>query len=187
MIDDLNCLVFLHPSRTGGTSVEAAIMNRRISLNPDLPSSAFQAAGLRYFGRVENLNTQHFTWDEMSDIPDYYRCFATVRCPYKRAASMLSYISEKFSSFEELVTSLKGRDNYRWVRPQTDYTHGQHSVDAIVRICDGEQVNRDTLERCVGQTIPHINSSPSLELSLKDKAFIRRMYARDFELLGYPV
>lgn len=184
MIDDLRRLVFLHASRTGGTSVESALFHGRgLEMCQPMKESLLYAAGLRFWGLVDGVETQHLTLEEMGGCPSHYTVFATVRHPYARAASMLSFMApERHGSLEQMVLAKRGGPQNNWVASQTFVTRG---AEVFVRLCDGESAHRVWLEEKLEGTIPHINSRPKLIINEEDRSFARRYYAEDFERFGY--
>lgn len=170
MIDDFRKVVYFHPTRTGGSSVELMLSNGRCALIHE-QQHLLPSFGFRFWGG----SSQHYTRTEMGEVPEGYTAFATVRNPYHRAASIKAYNGG--GSLMDILS--------RWPNNailQTEYATGVHYV---VRMCDGESANLAWLEQMTGQKLVHTNGRPPQKLTKEEVDFVRRHYGSDFEHLGY--
>lgn len=185
MIDHNRKLVLLHPSRTGGTSVENMLGFDIYAIGRLNDPQLNLRLSVAQYGDEPALQHRDLTKHE---IPIGYRTVTTVRDPYKRAASMLSYMN-KYKTIEELVMTLP--KSYAWTIPQHMYTHidGVLRVSDILRICDGECIGwSDFSKRYWLPDIPiKRNSRATVILTEQDRSFVRDFYRKDFELLGYNI
>ncbi|KPA92506.1 sulfotransferase family 2 domain-containing protein [Pseudomonas sp. RHF3.3-3] len=140
--------------------------------------------------------------------------FAFVREPLERAYSAFAFLRgnepcRRDMSAHNLVSSYRDFDDfvYRWLHPenvrkqlhfapQTDFlvgSLGHLELDFIGRQEHLEQDFRSVCERIgIASTLPHLNHSrqrrvePVKEFcSVRTRRLVRRVYQRDYELLGY--
>lgn len=187
MIDHKLKVVFMHPCRTGGATIESVL---------GLPTNRKQNGDTSRYQFISHDPTlgymQHARYMEMEKyIPSTYYKIATVRNPYNRVLGMIRYT--KMPSFRALVDFCEKSVNMRnFVLPQHMYTHknGVCVVDDIIRICDGERVGLDALQEKTGLVIDIPEYQPTVntyEFSSDDISLIQKMYADDFRLLGYDI
>ncbi len=205
--DTLN-LVYLHPSRTGGTQIEDIICgNIGIRKGP-----AGQPDTELMFGRHPRQygNLQHLTLAEMSCLTTAelgtYSILCSIRNPISRFVSAYYYIgcNQNYARPGELLAGLSVKTVQHFL-PQTQYTH-QNGTAIYSYLIRQEQYRQDLQKFCETfdfQCIVHekfnTSGNPAYnpfkdrnEIDLFHSFFVReerqlfyRLYQEDFHLL-YP-
>jgi hypothetical protein len=200
--------IFLHPGKTGGTSIERLLDGE--VLDP------FVAHPSRLFGwdASEGVYLQHATAEATrarvgTTVFERYYKLSVVRNPFSRIVSVFHYQHQRhmrrFGSFEGFVSALPAQLEEPVARagnhisPQHLYTHlGDEPI------CDHVAIFED-LERSLepaisdlglhGARLGHVaspyepgrRSVPDSFGSREVADVVRRSYARDFEIYGYPL
>lgn len=199
--------IFFHVPRTGGTSVE-----QMLAEGP-LDASVPDRARLWGWDPEEAFNLHHATCATTVRLAgralfDAYFKFAVVRNPFTRMVSTYYY---QFNRYERAYGSFKGylqalpelvetplRRKGHHETPQREFTHlgGEQAVDAILRFEDLPgciDVIRARLG--VAAPLPDVNKTRYPSVTRKPTAghydaegvdLVRRVYADDFALFGYP-
>ena len=173
MIDDIRKLVLLHPTRTGGTSVETMLSDGRVRLSHNIDDRLLEH-GFRFFGGRK----QHFRKMEMGEWPPDYIAFVTVRNPFCRAASIKAYNLPN-KSVEENIRIFSNNGIL-----QAEYTC---DAQYMVRMCDGERENVDWLESVTSRKLVHVNARPPQLLTQMDIDFVRKYFEEDFKYFAYDI
>lgn len=199
--------LFFHIPRTGGTSVEQMFAGG--PLNPGV----VDRERLWGWDPTEHFNLHHATIETTlrligeAHFAELYK-FAVVRDPFARMVSIYAYnyyqYREKYQNFKAYVLALPHIVKFGHCRkghhetPQHHFTHraGKQAVDTLLRF-EALPDCMDEVRTRLGITAPlrRTNKSPRPELSSVTPALhyddemiavMQRVYAGDFELLGYP-
>lgn len=205
MISHAHKAIFVHIPKTAGQSVEQAFLDdlglswdQRSPLvlrHNDDPANGPSALAHLYaeeYVRLGHIDQAAF---------DGYTKFAVVRNPYDRLLSEYRYRSFRqtgpFWWFLRRPWRSDFSDRARHMVPQTRYlldADGNCLVDRIVRFEDIEAGMAEVFRDVFGapRPLPRRNTShraarrmSRADLSPRDRARIREMYARDFAYLGY--
>lgn len=188
-------MLYLHPSKTGGTSVENCLMNFELKTkNYD----SLKRDQLILYGLCGRRNMMHWHYHKLVNIFPFLKewpSFATVRHPYERVISEWRY--QRSGNKNGTSTAHKKDDinlgirsgsikkckwAYHWM-PQSAYI-GPNTK--LVRL---ENIDEDwrSLGLGVGD-LEHLNASPPsrpYELTDESKQIIQNEFPDDFEELGY--
>lgn len=211
MIDLKNKIIFIHIPKTAGTSVESYFLRIR-----GLHYRNRAALGIFTNGsKASDLErgNQHCSLSMIEQyyfgghIPEDYRIFTIVRCPYKRFWSEWSsrklpppnrFPLSFYLSARTLVALAKRenpalKDLNSHMRPQYKYLEGQ--AEGRVRVLRFENLNADFVSMQKEWGLPETpltkenSSKRSGEPSAKDRAlgdrFVEEHYDGDFSKFGY--
>lgn len=200
-------ILFIHIPKTGGTSVERAIMRSF----PDLFDLSSEAM---YYNNLCPAEYRRYCLDGRSHkpisyfrkFPEYQACFkfAFVRNPYDTLLSHYKYVQylpargRHYRDFGHLIEWLEsGRDEmiYRsenpyHLFPQSDFIGDGSELDFVGR-CENLRDDFGIVAKKLGlrvRTLERMNQTPSKpgrEIMTPYLDFINAYYARDFELFGY--
>ena len=188
-------ILYLHPSKTGGTSVENCLLNHELNTkDPDsLSRDQFIFYGLCYHRDMMHWN-YHRLVNELPFLKGWFS-FATIRHPYDRVISEWKYQmkgnrkgTSKFHKTGDINGALKNgaikrhKYEYHWM-PQAAY------IGPDTKILKLENIEEDwrNLDLGIGD-LEHLNASNasrSYELSDESKQIIQDAFPNDFEELGY--
>ena len=188
-------ILYLHPSKTGGTSVENCLLNHELNLKGHDSLSRDQ---LIFYGLCHQRNMMHWNYHKLVNELPFLKgwfSFATVRHPYERVISEWKYqqSGEREGSSEahekdDINLAIRSgsikkcRWAYHWM-PQAFY------IGPDTEILRLENIEEDwrNLNLGVGD-LGHFNaskSSGSYELTDESKQIIQDAFPNDFEELGY--
>ena len=189
-------IVFIHIPKAAGSSVEALFKEQGWSLG--------------FYQRIKDRDAiahQHYTYSDLkSHIPDIddLCSFAIVRDPFDRIISEWVYQSERmrtsdleFNDFVRHVDCSLQLDRTYWDnhwRPQTDFI--DEKMNLVIKM---EKMNEVLLpflndnEIIVNPMMPHTNRRKKrkrsagrvLSVNAESRDRILRIYARDYDELGY--
>lgn len=197
-------LVYLHPSKTAGTSVEIALLSDATGLSKEQlwqrgrpVRENFTRELSATYGCWDSRSTQHLPYRQLFEAYPQareWRKVVTVRHPYARAISEFRYQMEgnrggphpfyrRFDINSAVLSGLIWTNCYMWhATPQSEY------LGPGVEIMRQETLDEDW-QRVIGFcALPRENvaaKGPPLRLSDEAKEVIARKYAEDFRLLGY--
>ncbi len=167
-----NDFVFLHPTKTGGTSVLEALMTKYSVYKNHLPINSGVLC------RKKN-NKNVFV-------------FSICRNPYDRVLSMFNFFEiAKNMKFDEFLIYLeKMRDNNIFYYPQYKYIqYKDFKVDDVIRLeqmsDDWERVINGVLKISVKELHVNRETQRKKNLTNNEKSTIYNLYKKDFEVLGY--
>ncbi len=164
--------IFLHPTKTGGTSVASALK--------------------QYSGSKCHLPINGFTVNKKKSYKNAL-VFATCRNPYDRVLSMYNYFGFlKGTSFDDFLKMLK-KNHLRNVPlyPQHLYVErGAFKVDELIRIESFEEDWKRVINGKLKITRSVIKENVTgnkrkIELLSSEKEIIYKIYEKDFKLLKY--
>lgn len=188
-------ILYLHPSKTGGTSVENCLLN--FELNTKDPDSLSRDQFI-FYGLCHQRNMMHWDYHKLVDGLPFLKgwlSFVTVRHPYERVISEWKYqqrgerngtsVAHKRDDINLGIRSgsiKKCKWPYHWM-PQAAY------IGPDTKIIRLENIEEDwrNLDLGVGN-LEHLNASESLksyELTDESKQIIQDSFPNDFEELGY--
>jgi hypothetical protein len=196
MIDISQRRIFLHPSKTGGTSLEVALMKRALGLPAE---DKLDNKAVRLFDIWDRRSKQHWPLDKILKVYPFlvrWKKFATIRHPYDRVISEFKYQIRGNRNYNvpgsywdacdingALTSGALWKAAWAW--------HGMPQVKYLsddVEIIRYENFRKD-VERVTGlKELPHLMKSPdglSFELSDEAKDCIQSRFSDDFETLGY--
>ena len=199
--------IFFHVPRTGGTSVE-----QMLAKGP-LDASVMDRERLWGMDREAGFNLHHATCATTLQLIgrerfDAWYKFAVVRDPFFRMVSFYYYnfndYRRRFGDFKGYLQALpdlmarRGNKQGHHETPQRDFTHvdGQQVVDTILRF-EALPGCIDAVRERLGVTeaLPDVNKTRYPSVRRKPTAahydaetvdLVRRAYADDFALFGYP-
>lgn len=191
MIDQRRELIYLHPSKTGGTSIESAflkdLMGRDTEKNKAAPL-------LFLYSRKAN---QHWPLQKLIEVLPFtkgWRKIASVRHPYTRVISEFRYqLAGKRSQSSHRCYSQKDIDlaiksGQIWKNSYAYHNMPQYKyVAEDVELIRFENLESD-FKRLTGLSeLPHIQKGSDFhpELSEQSKEIIYKRYKEDFDVLGY--
>lgn len=205
MISHKHKVIFVHVPKTAGQSVEQAFLDdlgldwnqrRGLLLRPN-SDPAKGPVRLAHLYADEYVRLGHIG---QAEFDSYYK-FAVVRNPYERLLSEYRYRTFRqtgpFWWFLRRPWHSEFSDQVRHMVPQTRYllnADGKCLVDRIVRFENIEAEMAEVFRDIFGEPrpLPRRNTSHRQErrmgredLSVGDRARIRKMYQRDFAYLGY--
>lgn len=196
-------IIFFHPGKTGGTSIEHTLKD--IYLDKDLKLDANNARKDIMFGidREIHIYLQHACirlYDNLGIKFKEYKTIATVRRPYERILSCYYYNgkSKKFT-FEEFVTTnlevcLALNERYQYAvshfAPQHYYTHyNDYVVDNIIKL---ENFKDDCAKAGLDVKYHHSKTKGTMRFknymdayTQKTKDIVYNLYKEDFDKYGY--
>lgn len=186
-------LVYLHPSKTAGTSVEQSLMAHVTGFPADdLPHRLGPL-----FACWDSQSTQHLPYRQMLDAYPFvagWRKIVTVRHPYTRMISEFKYhlagncVDRRRPAYSErdinraVINGLLWNNCFTW--------HGQPQVNYLgpdVEILRFESLAADW-QRLIGFCpLNHANRSDDQQFELSDRAkeVIQQRFEQDFAQLGY--
>lgn len=202
-------IIYLHPGKTGGTTVENILIEHFQPSRSIVSDDVYMERCM--IGFIGKRQLYHLAIPEAIrhlttvyprlELAACYK-FATVRNPYTRTYSAYTYNTRLSSMYtfsewvmEKLEKNVERYDRLQipnWFRSQHTYTHlnGELFVDDI---CKMETFERD-ITRIFNKLgirdvkVPHINRrdyDKTAPYTDEMREVIRRVYAKDFELLGY--
>jgi len=200
-------IIFLHPNKTGGTSVEHTLCKKYlqdIDLNLLIIHKKTDRDIMFGFDRELKLFLQHAclrTYKKLSIPFNKYNTFTTVRNPYTRILSLYFYsgFSRKIT-FPEFVNqevpkrlqhNITGGYAKNMFSPQHYYTHlDSFSVNNIIH---QENLNEECLEMLDLQikfyyaktAISDTFKEPMEAYDSQSKKIVYNLYKEDFDLYGY--
>ena len=191
MIDQLRKLIYLHPSKTGGTSIEAAFLNDLIG-----GGGSRRAAASLLFLYSEQSN-QHWPLEKLTKALPFtkdWRKVASVRHPYTRVISEFRYQlagqrkKSKHRCYNDKNIDLAIKSGKIWDNSYAYHNMPQHKyVAEDVELIRFENLE-DDFKRLTGLSdLPHAQKGSDFrpELSEQSKEIIYKRYKKDFDVLGY--
>ena len=187
-------LLFVHVSRTGGTSATKLLL--------------WQKGSQKFLGKHARATTikkamhekgEDNVWENMTRV-------AVVRNPYDRAVSAHHYIQErKVSPAHRLLRGKPFIETLKWWRKQpwyeidlvgmlTDFTCDQEGSLLVNRILRFEKIGQEWKKMCRGLGLRgqllHINQSQRKQnyrsyYDVESRKLADEMFARDCEMFGY--
>ena len=195
--------IFVHIPKTGGTSVEQALGIGKID------HDAMRSHDIEIFDKI-SYAPQHFTASMLKEHEkikehwfDYYR-FSIVRNPYERVLSEFfwhKYGTSKLVRFNHMLFKEFLNNYFEAIDtdhkiPQTSFIYDENHelmVDKVFRFEEIKEIG-EYLSKELGTIvkIPKIQTSGNKKrylenLDADDKHIIQAIYAKDFELLRYPL
>lgn len=205
----LGKILFIHIPRTGGTHFEKLLGFKGHDAPPRCGSKDYPVNYKEIMGwdRDSGLMLQHATYLETIKHKFYdpnkekLKTVSITRDPYQRAVSLFEYFGgdKKWGAFSEFLKLLSS-DLYSeyFYYPQQKYlSHkGELAVDNLIRFENyQEDMERFSNENDLNLQVT-FNSEMQKEKTEKNlkkyyanseyAKIVERVYARDFELLGYP-
>ena len=187
-------LVYLHPSKTAGTSVEISLMSSLTGLAPEQLTPRIA----QLFGCWDSTSTQHWPYAKMLEAYPFIRNWkkiVTLRHPYARAISEFKYqlagncIKPGLDVYRRRDIDAAVKSGVLWSNGFA--WHGQPQFNYLgpdVQILRFEHLAEDW-DRVVGigklVTANKSNSQLEFELAPESKAAIQRRFPKDFEDIGY--
>lgn len=187
-------LLYLHPSKTAGTSVETALMSHVTGL----PAEELTPRIAQLYGCWDGISTQHFPMSWMLDrypFVRHWRKIVTVRHPYTRTISEFKYQLAGFRGKLQhpayaardinlaLTSGILWKNCFAW--------HGQPQCNYLaedVQILRYETLAEDW-ERVIGFCpLPRVNVSldaQQFELTDAGRHAVLERFPNDFYPLGY--
>ena len=127
MISHRYKFIFIHIPKTGGTSIESALLDKSCELLSN-----------QWDSKVHHTPLNHLTLQEMVDyefidqaIIDSYFKFCFVRNPWDRAVSEVAYLGSYFEGADlkqKLLNMLNCHSYGNHIRPQIDFIDTNHQV-----------------------------------------------------------
>ena len=183
-------LLFVHIPKTGGTSIESQM-------------GALNKKGCGY-GITKGKAMQHYTVNECREhfpITDDYWSFSIVRDPYTRFVSDYHWnkghckcksVDEFLCLAERVVKGDLYSENvyYDHFMPQHKFlcdVSGNVLVDRVFRFEIFKDISSEPRLKIINtNTKRNKGSSNKIQLNEEQKSRVRQLYAKDFELFGYP-
>ena len=191
MIDQRRELIYLHPSKTGGTSIEQAFVNDLIG-----GGGRRRGAALLLFLYSEQSN-QHWPLEKLTKALPFtkdWRKVASVRHPYTRVISEFRYqlLGHRRTSqhicYKNKDIDLALKSGQIWANGEAYHGMPQHKyVAEDVELIRFENLE-DDFKRLTGLSeLPHTQKGSDFhpELSEQSKEIIYKRYKDDFDVLGY--
>lgn len=173
-------LVLLHPCRTGGTSLEHAIAAKVGQRLLNHGNDASEKADVEHWGARSGIPMPQCLPPPFHPIPEGYSVFLPVRCPYKRAASMLSFLG--MNNMDDLFRHCTASGLEHFPLPQHRYWTWQAE---IIKVCDGADLG--PVEDALGVRLEKLNASGQRGLTPRDREIVREVYYRDFTMFGFDL
>lgn len=193
MISHQKKIIFIHIPKTGGTSIEDALVDETSECKKDMWDERIRTTPLNH------LTMQEMLAGEFIDLPtakSYFK-FCVVRNPWSRVVSEISYTPSLFAgdTFSEKVASLceiKNHGNH--MRPQVDFVRNQYGIemDMIGRF---ESLEANFKRACTAIGLPstiqlqHKNKSNHNEYQSyyddQTRELVAVKYKEDIEAFGY--
>ena len=200
MIIESKKIIFLHPGKTGGTSIEHCLKNLYFK---NYPFSAKQGDEEIMFGYskkykiyLQHADLRFFKKYLKKNLNDY-KIITSVRNPYDRLVSCYFYNGKdnKFS-FEDFVCNhledhINASSNYtvNHFSPQINFLkYENYFVNKIIRL---ESFNNDcykcglNVKQNLSKTIKR-KKDYNIYYNNKTKDIVYQLYKEDFDLLNYP-
>ena len=191
MIDQLRKLIYLHPSKTGGTSIEKAFLRELTG----------GGSGERYAARLLFLysgdSSQHWPLKKLTKALPFtkdWRKVASVRHPYTRVISEFRYQlagkrkKSRHRCYNNKNIDLAIKSGQIWDNSYDYHNTPQHKyVAEDVELIRFENLE-DDFKRLTGLSkLPHTQKGSDFlpELSEQSKEIIYKRYKDDFDVLGY--
>jgi len=191
VIDQKRELIYLHPSKTGGTSIEAAFLNDLIGGG----GSRKAAASLLFL--YSGQSNQHWPLQKFIEVLPFtkdWRKVASVRHPYTRVISEFRYqlmghrLKSQHICYKNKNIDLAIKSGQIWDNSYTYHNTPQHKY-----VAEGVELIRfenleDDFKRLTGLSeLPHTQKGSDFhpELSEQSKEIIYKRYKKDFDVLGY--
>ena len=209
MISRERKLIFIHIPKCGGTSLEDLIWpDKRSRTESDLWMGIKYPFWRRVRNKYQTGGLQHLTASQVRQevgAEMFYACFrfAVIRDPLARLVSQYKYMSLRGDlrrylrmspedSFSTYLDKIERRQHVQWM-PQHMFLfddEGKPLVQEIHRLEDISKDMRDLSSRIgldavrlpLSNTTYHVTSPVVTE---EDRSRVHRMYAKDYELLGY--
>ena len=188
-------ILYLHPSKTGGTSVENCLLNFELGVKDPTALSRDQYI---FYGLCRHRDMMHWNYHKLvKDLPFLreWPSFATVRHPYDRVISEWKYQqrgerngSSEAHEKDDINLAIRSGSikkckwAYHWM-PQAAYV----GPDTKVLKLENIEEEWKKLNLGVGD-LGHLNASPSpkaYELTDESKQIIQDAFPDDFEQFGY--
>lgn len=180
----------LHPSKTGGTSLEHELIQREL---PESVGCQLTPPQKQMFAIWTSDERHHWPLGELLSAFPFlrdYRRVVTVRNPYDRITSEYRYqvqIAKKLDPIglnEAIVTGRLWDNAFAWHRcPQHRYW------DEKTEILHMDSLNADFAKTFGGELRRHKMKTSSIEESLSPEAkdIISKEFSRDFEVFGFSM
>ena len=196
MIDQFRKLIYLHPSKTGGTSIEKAFLRDLVGKETEVGKAApllflYSGSSNQHWPLQKLINTLPFTKD--------WRKIASVRHPYTRVISEFRYqlagkrkrsrcCKSKHKCYADKDINLAIRSKKIWENSFAYHNEPQYKyVSEDVELIRFENLE-DDFKRLTGLSdLPHEQKGADFrpELSEESKEIIYKRYRKDFDVLGY--
>lgn len=202
-------LIFIHIPKCGGTSLEDLIWpDKRGRTESDLWMGIKYPFWRRVRNKYQTGGLQHLTASQVRQevgADMFYACFrfAIVRDPLARLVSQYKYMSlredlrryirmSSEDSFSTYLDKIERRLHVQWM-PQYSFlleNDGTLLVQEIYRLEDisGDMRNFSSRIGLDVEKLPLSNTTHRVKspvVTEEDRSRVRRMYAKDYELLGY--
>lgn len=196
MIDQSRKLIYLHPSKTGGTSIEKAFLRDLIGRD----SGESKAAPLLFL--YSGNSNQHWPLQKIINALPFtkdWRKIASVRHPYTRVISEFRYqlagkrkksrgCVPKNNCYTNKDINLAIKSGKIWENSYAYHNEPQYKyVSEDVELIRFENLE-DDFKRLTGLSdLPHAQKGSDFrpELSEQSKEIIYKRYRKDFDVLGY--
>jgi len=190
MIDQLRKLIYLHPSKTGGTSIESAFLRDLTGRDTNK-----EVAPLLFI--YSTKANQHWPLKKLIEVLPFvkdWRKIASVRHPYTRVISEFRYqlagkrAESQHRCYNDKDIDLAIKSGQIWENSYSYHNMPQHKYVAEgVELIRFESLESD-FKRLTGiSELPHTQKGADFrpELSEQSKEIIYKRYKRDFDVLGY--
>lgn len=159
---DIN-LLFIHITKTSGTSVKKALRSKY---------QVEDIAGINKHHKTALLYSKELDINKIDTV-------TIVRNPYDRYKSYLNFTNNK---------DWFNNNNFHFLRPQYEYIYSKDGclVNDILKFEDRDQINN--YFKKYDLVIEHHNATDNIvyeDLTEEQIAFCNKMYKKDFELFNY--
>jgi len=194
MIDLTRNWVFLHPSKTGGSSVEVALMESALNTGSEVES---------VFGPLFAVwgpdGKQHWSYEKMVchfHFTAHWKKFATVRHPYTRVLSEFRYQlsgnrrkdgNQECYASADINAAIKSKTLWRCAWPWHGMSQFAYLSDDV-ELIRFENLTEDFKKVTGLDNLKHVLKSPEVELDELDdesKSIIQKKFPLDFLKLNY--
>ena len=206
-------IAYLHNPRTGGTSVDHALIKKypdviqmfahawKSNVNGEVASPVSvkirSAHTDRLPGKVLEYQKKHASYDELYPLYPDYKFYSTVRHPLKRVESWYRFFSWSETDgvpwtpygFNEWIYNLYHNDETMIVQDVVDSSNFHHTQSSFIGDAEWFKLEEGTIWDALGIEEKHHYAIPDAELGEEWTAESLEMmidyYGEDFERFGY--